>query len=64
MAGGLAGLSTDQAILQTAITRSIVVPHVASISGEEERADEVTRLEKTFGKGLSEWVNIARRSIA
>jgi hypothetical protein len=64
MAGGLAALSTDQAMQQTAITRSIVVPHVASIPGEEERADEVTRLEKTFGKELGEWVNLARRSIA
>jgi hypothetical protein len=64
MAGGLAELSTDQTIQQTAITRSIVVPHVASITGDEERADEVSRLEKTFGKELTEWVNIARRSIA
>jgi hypothetical protein len=64
MAGGLAALSTDQAMQQTAITRSIVVPHVASIPGEAERADEIARLEKTFGKELGEWVNLARRSIA
>jgi hypothetical protein len=64
MAGGLAALSTDQTMLRTAITRSIVVPYVASIPGEEERAEEVTRLEKTFGKELGEWVNLGRRSIA
>jgi hypothetical protein len=64
MAGGLAALSTDQSMLQIAITKSIVVPHVASILGEEDRAEEVTRLEKTFGKDLGEWVNLARRSIA
>ena len=39
MAGGLAALITDQSMQQTAITRSIVVPHVASIPGEEERAE-------------------------
>ncbi len=64
MAGGLAGLITDHAALQTAVARSIVVPHVASIPGEEERAEEITRLEKTFGKELGKWVNLARRSIA
>lgn len=64
MAGGLAALTTDQTALQTAIARSIVVPHVASISDENERAAEVARLEKTFGKDLGDWVSLARQSIA
>jgi hypothetical protein len=64
MAGGLGALITDQTALQTAIIRSIVVPYLASIPGEEERAEEVTRLGKTFGNKLDEWVNLARRSIA
>lgn len=64
MAGGLAALNTDPAMQQAAITRSIVVPHVASIPGDEERMDEITRLEKTFSKELGDWVNLARRSIA
>lgn len=64
MAGGLASLTTDQTALQTAIARSIVVPHVAAISDEDERAGEVARLEKTFGLDLRDWVNLARRSIA
>ena len=64
MAGGLAALTTDQTALQIAIAKSIVVPHVASIPDEMERAAEVVRLEKTFGKDLGEWVNLARRSIA
>ena len=64
MASGLAALITDQPTLQTAIARTIVVPHLASIPGDEERADEVARLEKTFGKELGDWVSLARRSIA
>ena len=64
MAGGLAALITDQSALQTAIAKSIVVPHVASIPDERERAEEITRLEKTFGKELGAWVNLARRAIA
>lgn len=64
MAGGMSALTTDQATLQTAIIKSIVVPHLASISDEDERAAEVSRLEKTFGKDLAEWIALARRSIA
>jgi hypothetical protein len=64
VAGGLAALITDQPPLQTAIARTVVVPHLASIPGDEERAEEVTRLEKTFGKELGNWVSLARRSIA
>lgn len=63
MAGGLAALITDQTALRTAIAKSIVVPHLASISDENERAAEVARLEKTFGKDLGDWVSLARRSI-
>jgi hypothetical protein len=64
MAGGLAALTTDPTAIQNAVARSIVVPHVAAIPGEDERAAEVSRLEKTFGKDLGDWVNFARRSIA
>lgn len=64
MAGGLVALITDQTALQTAVTRSIVVPHVAANPDDDERAAEVARLEKTFGKDLGDWVNFARRSIA
>ncbi len=64
MAGGLTALITDQPALQTLIAKSIVVPYLASIPGEEERAEEVTRLGKTFGNKLGGWVNLARRSIA
>jgi hypothetical protein len=64
MAGGLAALTTDQTALQTAVVRSIVVPHVAAISDEDDRAREIARLEKTFSKDLRDWVNLARRSIA
>lgn len=64
MAGGLAALITDQAALQTAVAKSIVVPHVASIQGEDQRAEEIRRLEKTFGKDLGTWVNLATRSIS
>jgi hypothetical protein len=64
MAGGLAALTTDQTMLQTAIVKSIVVPYVAAISDEDERAAEVARLEKTFGKDLGDSVSLARRSIA
>ncbi len=64
MAGGLTALITDQPTLQTSIAKSIVVPYLASIAGEEERAEEITRLAKTFGSELGERVNLARRSIA
>jgi hypothetical protein len=64
MAGGLAALITDQSTLQAAITRSVVVPYLASMPSEEERAGEIKRLGKSFGNELEEWVNLARRSIA
>jgi hypothetical protein len=64
MAGGLAALITDQGALETAVARSIVVPRVAAIPDEDERAEKVARLEKTFGKELGNWVNLARRSIS
>jgi hypothetical protein len=64
VAGGLAALIMDQPTLQTAIARTVVVPHLASIPGDEERAEEIARLEKTFGKELGNWVSLARRSIA
>lgn len=64
MAGGLTVLNTDQTALQTIITKSIVVPYLASIPDEDERAEEITRLEKTLGKELGDWVMLARRSIA
>jgi len=40
------------------------VPYLASITSDDERAEEVTRLEKTLDHELGEWVNLARRSIA
>jgi len=63
MAGGLASLTMDKTGLRTAIARSIVVPHVAAIPDEDKCSAEVARLEKTFGKELGAWVNLARRSI-
>jgi hypothetical protein len=64
MAGALAPLITDQATLKTALTRSIVVPYLASIPDEEQRAGEIARLGKSFSSELAQWVNLARRSIA
>lgn len=64
MAGGLAALTTDLTTLHKVVARSIVVPHVAAIPDENERVAEITRLEKTFGKDLGDWVNLARRSIS
>jgi hypothetical protein len=64
MAGGLSALIPDQPTLQIAIARSIVVPHLAMMPDEEEREKKVTHFEKTCGKELGEWVNLARRSIA
>jgi hypothetical protein len=64
LAGALAALISDQSAQQGAITKSIVVPYLASITNDEERAAEITRLEKTLNHELGEWVNLARRSIA
>ncbi len=64
LAGPVAGLISDESAQQAAITRSIVVPYLASITSDDERAAEVTRLEKTLNGELGEWVTLARRSIA
>lgn len=63
-AGPLAALISDDSAQQAAITRSIVVPYLASITSDDERAAEVARLKKTLNDELSEWVSLARRSIA
>ena len=63
LAGALAAVISDQAAQQAAITKSIVVPYLASITSDDERAAEITRLEKTLIE-LGEWVSLARRSIA
>ena len=64
LAGALAALISDQSAQQSAVIKSIVVPYLASITSDDERAEEVTRLEKTLDHELGEWVNLARRSIA
>jgi hypothetical protein len=64
LAGALVALISDQSAQQAAITKSIVVPYLASITNDDERTAEVTRLEKTLNHELGEWVILARRSIA
>jgi hypothetical protein len=64
LAGGLAALISDQSSRQAVITKSIVVPYLASITSDDERAEEVARFQKTLDNNLGEWVNLARRSIA
>ena len=64
LAGALAAVTSDQTAQQAAITKSIVVPYLASITSDDERAAEITRLGKTLNSELGEWVSLARRSIA
>ncbi|RXH53780.1 hypothetical protein GRAN_5118 [Granulicella sibirica] len=64
LAGALAAVISDQSAQQTAITKSIVVPYLSSLTNDDERAAEITRLEKTLNDELGEWVSLARRSIA
>jgi hypothetical protein len=62
-AGALSALISDQSAQQATIVKSIVVPYLASIISDDERARETTRLEKTLNSDLGEWVSFARRSI-
>jgi hypothetical protein len=55
---------SDESAQQTAITKSIVVPYLASLTNDDERAEEIARLKKTLNDKLGEWVSLARRSIA
>jgi hypothetical protein len=55
---------SDESAQQTAITKSIVVPYLASLTNDDERAGEIARLKKTLNDELGEWVSLARRSIA
>ena len=64
LAGALAAVISDQSAQQAAITKSIVVPYLASITSDDERAAEITRLGKILNNELGEWVSLARRSIA
>jgi len=64
LAGALAAVISDESAQQTAITKSIVVPYLASLTNDDERAEEIARLKKTLNDKLGEWVSLARRSIA
>lgn len=64
LAGALAELISDSSARQAVITKSLVVPYLASISNDDERVAEVARLQKTLNEELGEWVDVARRSIA
>ena len=64
LVGALAALISDSSAQQAVITKSLVVPYLASISNDNERAAEVARLHKTLNDELGEWVDVARRSIA
>jgi len=64
LAGALTALISDSSAQQAVITKSLVVPYLASITNDDDRASEVTRLQKTLNDELGEWVDLARRSIA
>lgn len=64
LASALTALISDSSAQQAVITKSLVVPYLASITNDDERAAEVIRLQKTLNDELGEWVDLARRSIA
>lgn len=64
LAGAVTALISDSSAQQAIITKSLVVPYLASITNDDERAAEVARLQKTLNNELGGWVDLARRSIA
>lgn len=62
--GGLRTLGLDAAALQQALTRSVVVPFIASIENEEERTARIKLVEKTAGSSIEGWIATARRRIS
>jgi hypothetical protein len=62
--GGLRVVSNEAAAIQQNVVKGVIIPFLASIEDDAERATQTKAAEKAFGKSLEGWISSARRRVS